>query len=150
MSERVRALVCRGAAGSRWWRSGRRLDGGQERLSGAQPGDGFPFAVAGERAVVAREGESYAGGAEWLYGDQSVAERVGELLDPALLRDRAPARRHLDTAAAVEARPYAVLVHVSHPPPGFNWWAAQGPPILSRTRADRPRGCLQLPSWSRA
>ncbi|MET9610724.1 hypothetical protein ABZZ17_37530 [Streptomyces sp. NPDC006512] len=50
-------------------------------------------------------------------GEKPVAERVGDLLDAVPLCGRGVAWQQLDAPAAVEARAYLVVLHLT-PPPG--------------------------------
>lgn len=46
-------------------------------------------------------------------GEQPVAERVGDLFDPAPLRGCGIAGQQFDAATAVEARTYLVVLHLT-------------------------------------
>ncbi|MFJ1602147.1 hypothetical protein ACIOHS_02035 [Streptomyces sp. NPDC088253] len=91
-----------------------------------EPGNGQLYAAAAATAcvqgVVAFVDEPDADAAEVLDDEQPVAERVGDLLDPALLRGRGMAGQQLDAATAVETRasrrpsPDATLGKARQPP----------------------------------
>lgn len=85
----------------------------QQRTTRAQPGNGQLVAAACLRGVVAFVVEPDSGEAEVVDGEQPVAERVGDLFDPAPLRGCVIAGQQFDAATAVEARAYLVVLHLT-------------------------------------
>jgi hypothetical protein len=65
------------------------------------------------RGVVAFVDESDTAGPELLGGEKPVAERVGRLVSPALLRGGESAGQQFDAGTPVEACAYLVVVHLT-------------------------------------
>ncbi|MET8743777.1 hypothetical protein [Streptomyces sp. NPDC004728] len=94
----------------------RRLHRRQQRATRAQPGNGQLGATACDRGIVAFVDEPDTELADCLGCEQSVAERVGDLLDPAPIGGGTVGKQ-LDAGTAVEARAYLVVLHLT-PLPG--------------------------------
>lgn len=137
----------RGRGRRAWWRRRRRLHRRQQRATHAQPGNGQLGATACDRGIVAFVDEPDTELTDLLGCEQSVTERVGDLLDPAPIRGGVTVRKQLDAGTAVEARAYLVVLHLTPLPGKFGTRAAASrhDPRTRRSRASTEANRTERP-----